>query len=84
MKVIYKYPIDKETIMLPEGAKILHIGLQNGTPRVRAIVDPETKLQKAYLFAFGTGIPLPANEMEFIKTLMCYDGKLVLHIFKPI
>lgn len=84
MKTLYKYPIDQETILLPEGAEILHIGLQNDEPFVWAIIDPEIKLMRCYLFVFGTGVFLPANEMEFIKTLICYKGSIVLHIFKPI
>lgn len=84
MKTIYKYPVDKEIILLPEGAEILHIDVQNEYPFVWTIVDTEVVIQKAYLFAFGTGYPLPSNKIEFIKTLICYKGSLVLHIFKPI
>jgi hypothetical protein len=84
MKIIYKYPIDTETILLPVGAEILHIGLQNEIPFIWAIIDHTEEDSEIRLFVFGTGHPLPANPMEFIQTLICMEGKLVIHIFKPI
>lgn len=83
MKVVYKYPLDKTLIKLPEGAEILHIATLAGKAYCWALIDPEVKLTQAYLYVFLTGEILPANKMEYVKTLILGEDALVIHIFKP-
>lgn len=53
MAVIYKYNIDPhgDTIIeMPEGANIISVGLQNRTPVVWALVNPDQPLKKQNRF----------------------------------
>ena len=62
-KTIWKYnlPRDGETIKIHEHiVEVLHIGAQDGIPRLWAIVDPDLP-REGYteVVAWGTGWPLP-------------------------
>ena len=86
MKVIYKYefPIATEVeIELPYNSRILTVRIQNGKPRLWAIIDTDEKSTgKRKFYVFGTGNPLPEfiTSLKHINTIS--DGKFVWHIFE--
>ena len=45
MRVIWKYPVDYPaslwSALMPPGADVLHVAMQNGAPMLWAIVDPD-------------------------------------------
>lgn len=84
MRTIHKYPLDKETIMLPAGSIVRHIDVQNSEPFAWVEVNTEIQDMQATLFVFTTGSPLPERQIAFVKTLLCYNETIVIHIFKKI
>jgi hypothetical protein len=65
MKTIYKYPIAKNQ-MIPMTAKILRVGLQNGTPFLWAELDPgHTVATPRHFEIFGTGHSIP-DKAEYV------------------
>ncbi len=87
MKRVYKYPLDIQDeviVMMPKGARVLSVQVQNGRPCLWAAVDPsETELEKRLFRIAGTGHPIYDDVVDgFIGTIQLYDGKLVFHVFE--
>ena len=87
MKRVYKYPLDiqdEATVMMPIGARVLSVQVQNGRPCLWAAVDPtETEIEKRLFRIAGTGHPIHDDVVDgFIGTIQLYDGKLVFHVFE--
>jgi hypothetical protein len=53
-KVIYKYEVDTIVVM-PIGAEILTVQLQNGKPWIWALVDKNNQLEERNFDIRGTG-----------------------------
>jgi hypothetical protein len=83
MKKIYKYELTSQdcTLKLPKGAEILTVKLQNTTPTLWALVDPEAELEARHICIVGTGWDVEDN-MKYITTYI--DGYFVWHIFELI
>lgn len=85
MKTIYKYPIERnsESLSMPKGARILSCQIQNGTPTIWALVDPDESPELRMIEVYGTGhsINAGASQMVFIGTVQMNNG-LVFHIFE--
>jgi hypothetical protein len=79
---IYKYKLDKDIVEMPNGARILHVGIQSGDLYAWALVNPEA-VKIPTLRVIGTGHPIPDSEHldVFMGTHLLYDGSLVLHVF---
>ena len=84
MKTIYKYElafVDRQTIDLPVNAWVLSAAMQNGSLCIWAVVDTTAVTVTTPFFVFGTGHPIPPQEIiSFISTV--FDGPFVWHIFK--
>jgi hypothetical protein len=81
---IYKYPIevtDSQTARIPEGAQILDTQMQNGTPCIWALVDPDAVLRDRTVYVFGTGHHVPSEPLQHIGTFQIMGGNLVFHAF---
>jgi hypothetical protein len=79
---IWKYQFDVSdavTITMPSYAKLLHVGVQLGRLTVWALVDPEEKMVKRTIRIFGTGHPIPEDEIGYVGTVI--QGMFVWHIF---
>lgn len=88
MRAVWKFPIpidDIIAIKMPEGADLLHFGLQNDEPTLWALVDPASPLQERYFRFAGTG-HLIANrpDITYVGTAVGWRGKLVWHLFEII
>lgn len=72
---------DKQTIRMPNGARILSIQEQNGELCVWAVVDPDEEYvpRKFRIFGEGHTFDLDAADAKFIGTVQC--DRLVWHIF---
>ena len=80
MKAIYKYQLPAVgALQLPLGAQILTIQLQNGSPTLWALVEPDNTLVDRTISIVGTGWEVEDN-MEYICTYM--DGPFVWHAFE--
>lgn len=87
MKRVYKYPLDIQdevVVMIPKGARVLSVQVQNGRPCLWAAVDPnELTLEERLFRISGTGHPIQDDVVDgFIGTIQMYDGKLVFHVFE--
>lgn len=82
---IYKYPLettDEQKIEMPKGANILTVQVQNGTPCLWALVNPENRPEQRIISIFGTGNPIKPANIVYIGTYQLMEGKLVLHVFE--
>lgn len=87
MKRVYKYPLDIQdevTVMMPKGARVLSVQVQNGRPCLWAAVDPnEMTLEERFFRIAGTGHTIQDDVVDgFIGTIQMYDGRLVFHVFE--
>ena len=81
--VIYKYPLivtDIQIVLLPEGAQILHVDVQNHCLCLWALVDPEAPLYPQTIEVIGTGNTiLTIGTIKHIGTVLM--APFVWHIF---
>ena len=86
MKTIYKYPLpvtDEFEVLLPVGARILTVQVQNDTPCLWAEVDAEQTVMASHAFnLFGTGHPVPAAPGTYLGTFQLREGRLVFHLYE--
>jgi len=87
MKRVYKYPLDIQdevVVMMPKGARVLSVQVQNGRPCLWAAVDPnKMTLEERWFRIAGTGYPVEDSIIEnYIGTVQMYEGKLVFHVFE--
>ena len=87
MKRVYKYPLDihdEVVVIMPKGAMVLSVQVQNGSPCLWAAVDPnELTLEERWFRIVGTSYPIQDDVVGgFIGTIQMYDGKLVFHVFE--
>ena len=82
---IWKFPIridDELVIEMPRGARILHVGVQNGKPQLWAMVDVKAPLVDRHFAVRGTGHPADGlKEVQHSGTFMMANGALVFHLF---
>ena len=86
MRTIWKYEIkviDEQTLELPEGAEILCLQMQTGTPCIWAMVDTEEERKETItirLFTTGhpTGIP---DGLMYVGTFQMPVVEYVCHAF---
>ena len=67
-------------MLMPEGAEILHVGDQNGTITIWALVDVETEFLYREFIIVGTGQQIPYDKYTHIGTV--FQGSFVWHIFE--
>ncbi|MGG7470785.1 DUF7352 domain-containing protein [Chryseobacterium arthrosphaerae] len=83
MKTIYKYQLettDQQTITMPVGSEIISLQIQHGVPCIWAKVNTYNEVGDRTFVTFGTGQPLPENNLEFIGTYQ--SGQYVFHVFE--
>ena len=83
MKVVYKYGLRPglQTLELPLGARILHVGDQYGSGMLWALVDPEQHvLEPRTLYVVGTGMHFDHHISAHLGTFQA--GPFVIHVFE--
>lgn len=82
---IWKFPIaitDEQKITMPEGARLLHAGLDpTGLPCVWAVVDPLAVKIEATVLVCGTGNPLRAVGRGTFHLGSFNQGPFMWHVF---
>lgn len=80
---IWKFQLERrevQTIGMPAGAMVLHVGIQEGEIMLWAAVDPDRPTVGRNFAIVGTGQPCPTPaEAEYHGTV--FDGPFVWHIF---
>ena len=86
---IYKYPLevtDRQEVRLPEGAMIVHVGVQNGFVCLWALVDPDAWNENRTFWVIGTGNPMPpgfgADGIGFIHLGTVEWGAFMWHVWE--
>lgn len=87
--VVYKYPLDSDVevqqVLLPVGARILHVDLQNKQWQLWALVDTESPLENRHFVIVGTGMHMDRElNYKHITTYMTPDHAFVFHVFEVI
>lgn len=85
-KKIFKYDLfthGPEKVLMLEGAKILCLKSQHGSPKIWAIVDTEAHIEERTFITVGTGHPYPENlNLRYIDTYQLSGGLFVYHVFE--
>jgi len=99
VKSVYKYPLtDKElisgslktnaefTMLMPNGAHILHFAMQRDTPTIWALVDTEKIPEDRRFVVVGTGkeIKFNTDEYVYLGTAMTFSHEVVVHLFERV
>lgn len=82
---IWKYEIpiaDLVEICMPEGAVVLHAGVQHDIPVMWARVDPAARMVVRKFRVAGTGHALEPEVGEHLGTFLLNGGQLVVHVFE--
>lgn len=87
MKTIRRYylqPNKMQTILLPEGSRILSVQAkeEDHRPILWALVDPEKKEQERILALYATGTELPDNPGIYCGSFQLFNGSLEFHAFE--
>jgi hypothetical protein len=86
--MIWKYILTiegKQTLMMPEAARLLCVQMQDGIPCLWAVVDKDSakvlaKREPRTVFTVGTGHPMPEECGKYVGTYQPMNG-LVFHVF---
>lgn len=83
---IWKYtigpnPAKVTELIMPEGAKVISCMMQQGSPCLWALVDPEAPKVVRLFHLFATGEPFDANGLTYIGTYQI-DGYYMFHLFE--
>jgi hypothetical protein len=82
--VVWKFALpiaDESWIEMPEGARILHVGVQNEQPWIWALCTPTNRKSSRRICVRGTGHDLGDASGEYLGTVMLADGAFVGHVF---
>jgi hypothetical protein len=85
MAAIWKFTLEPEEtqwISMPKGAKLLHVGVQYGKPRLWAQVEIDAPEEQRQIKIMGTGMVTENEVGPYIGTFMMDDGTLVFHVFE--
>lgn len=81
MRTIYKYPVQMSAdydVLLPQGHRVIHVGLQGIDPQMWVEIDTETPIQP-FAFAIVTGHPVP-DGMHHVGTWQ--EPPFVWHLYE--
>jgi hypothetical protein len=84
MKSIWKFPLrveDEQEVMMPYGAEILCVQVQNGVPCLWAEVESTNTAQARIIRTRGTGHPFVGKHGEYVGTYQLDDGAFLGHVY---
>lgn len=77
--------ITKQKLMLPIGAKILTVQVQNNCPCIWFLCNPENDKEERFLEVYGTGHDIQLHtEIDRYYLATFQIGSLVFHVFEII
>lgn len=86
MRTVYKYPFvvaDEFELLLPQGAEILHVAVQNHKPQLWALVDTDRPGETRRFAVRGTGHPVE-DDLRHLGSFLLYDDTFVGHLFEHV
>ena len=96
MKKIFKFPIEhtpKQYLVMPKGAEILSVQVQNNSPFLYAMVNPnQTEKEERVFRIYATGTSINDDmgfDVKYIGTFIINDpqhptGTFVGHLFEQL
>ena len=84
MTTVHKFPlaaIPDVELMMPAGARLLHVGHQDGALMLWAEVDEQAPAERRQFVVVGTGWGKPADAEVYVGTVQAPNG-LVWHVFE--
>ena len=83
-KSIWKFPLYSHvvSVMMPVGAKILCVDVQEDQPQLWALVTQGSNTENREIRIYGTGFALPEEPSTYIGTYQQMGGQLVWHVFE--
>ncbi len=84
---VHKYPLQpqhRNTLYLPQSARILTAQEQHGDVTLWALLDPAPDVVRSpRTFAtYYTGTPIPDQPGQYIGTVQLHHGSTVIHVFE--
>ena len=78
---------DRQTVMIPTGAKLLDVQVQPGPMQnhccqLWALCDQNAPVEPRHIAIYGTGNPMPDEPGEYVATFQMRGGALVFHAFE--
>lgn len=86
LKSVWKFPLhvtgEPQSVMMPNGSKVLSVQLQAEQICVWALVNPQEPTEERLFFIMGTGHPFgdTGDLLHFVGTIQM--GPLVWHVFE--
>lgn len=89
MKAVYKYPLPSPMqslqVQMPEGARIVGGGIQDGEYRLWAQVDTDTcKLETRVFMLVATGVPVPDHAVYVGTIFDDEQATYVWHVYEDV
>lgn len=85
-KKIYKYKLSTTSIQqieIPRNGEVLCVQVQNQSPCIWVLVDPNEPIEKRTFELFGTGHVIDeSKERKYIGTYQFMYGEIVFHCFE--
>lgn len=83
MKTVWKFPLEPlaPRVVMPEGARIVHIAAQAGEVCLWAEVNPEAPREKRTFHCVMTGGRADGRG-EYVGTAHLVDSGLVVHVYE--
>lgn len=72
---------DVQKLDIPVRAKLLCVQIQNGTPRLWALVNPDAPTETRNIITLGTGLRVDCLPGKYVGTYQLKGGVLVFHVF---
>ena len=85
-RTVWKFPLqidDVQGVLMPSGAKILYVAVQDGVLCLWALVDPDAAKTIRTFLIVGTGHPAP-TDAEHVGSGISHGGNLVWHVFEDV
>lgn len=83
---IWKFDLpiqDTPIISMPEGAKILSLQVQEGVPRIWALVNPQNDMKSRFFHIIGTGHNFKESTLgSYVGTFITAGETFVGHVFE--
>lgn len=82
---IYKWKLemtDRQTLMLPVGAKLLDVQMQKEDCCLWALCDDNAKKEPRHIAIYGTGNPFQVENSNYLSTFQMPKRGLVFHVFE--
>jgi hypothetical protein len=88
-RTVWKYAIsdhhvgpDRFCIRMPAGAEPLTVQMQDGSPQIWALVEPDQPEAELWFRIAVTGHPIADDIERYVGTLQIDRGSLVFHVFE--